>query len=163
MRYHNITKDDMLNGTGLRVVLWVSGCNHACKGCHNPVTWDINGGLEFDEAAKEEIFQQLRKPHIEGITLSGGDPLHPANRSGVAALIEEIQNAFPDKNIWLYTGFSWDEIKYLPFLNHVDVLIDGKFMEALKDTSLHWKGSSNQKVIDVKRTLEKGVLVLHSS
>jgi anaerobic ribonucleoside-triphosphate reductase activating protein len=152
----------MLNGTGLRVVLWVAGCNHGCKGCHNPVTWDINGGLAFDEAAKEELFEQLRKPYIEGITLSGGDPLHPANRSGVAALVEEMRNTFPDKNIWLYTGFSWDEIKYLPLLEQVDVLVDGKFMEALKDTKLHWKGSSNQKIIDVKSTLEQGSIILIS-
>ena len=79
MRYHNITKDDMLNGDGLRVVLWVAGCNHCCKECHNPITWDPNGGLEFDEAAKQEIFDELEKDYIHGITFSGGDPLHIAN------------------------------------------------------------------------------------
>ncbi len=81
MRYHNITKDDMLNGDGLRVVLWLSGCMHCCKGCHNPLTWDANGGLLFDEAAREEIYEQLDKPYISGVTFSGGDPLHPANRA----------------------------------------------------------------------------------
>lgn len=159
MRYHNITKDDMLNGTGLRVVLWVAGCNHGCKGCHNPVTWDINGGLPFEEAAREEIFEELRKPYIEGITLSGGDPLHPANRKDVEALITEIRANFPDKNIWLYTGFSWEEVKYLPLVEKLDVLVDGRFIEALKDTKLYWRGSSNQKVINVKETLARNTLV----
>ena len=94
MRYHNITKDDMLNGEGLRTVLWVAGCNHNCKGCHNPITWDIRGGIPFDEAAKEELFEQLEKPYISGVTLSGGDPLHPANREDIGALIDEIQRAW---------------------------------------------------------------------
>ena len=98
MRYHNITKDDMLNGDGLRVVLWVAGCSHCCKGCQNPVTWDPNGGLEFDDAAKEEIFDQLSKPYISGITFSGGDPLHAANRVGVRTLMTEIHEKFP--NMW---------------------------------------------------------------
>ncbi|SHO53060.1 anaerobic ribonucleoside-triphosphate reductase activating protein [Anaerocolumna xylanovorans] len=159
MRYHNITKDDMLNGTGLRVVLWVAGCNHGCKGCHNPVTWNINGGLPFDEAAKEEIFEELRKPYIEGITFSGGDPLHPVNRKDVEDLITEIRIKFPDKNIWLYTGFSWEEVKYLPLVEKLDVLVDGRFIEALKDTKLYWRGSSNQKVINVKESLIRNAIV----
>lgn len=159
MRYHNITKDDMLNGTGLRVVLWVSGCNHGCKGCHNPVTWDICGGLPFDEAAKEEIFAELRKPYIEGITFSGGDPLHPENRKDVEKIVTEISSQFPDKNIWLYTGFSWEEIKYLPLMEKLDVLVDGRFIESLKDTKLYWRGSSNQKVINVKESLAQNTVV----
>ena len=95
MRYHNITKDDMLNGDGLRVVLWVAGCNHCCKGCQNPVTWDAAGGLPFDEAAKAEIFEQLDKNYISGITFSGGDPLHPANRVDVRNLAMEIKEKYP--------------------------------------------------------------------
>lgn len=155
MRYHNITKDDMLNGTGLRVVLWVSGCTHACKGCQNPVTWKLKDGLVFDEAAKAEIFEELKKDYIEGITLSGGDPLHPANRADTGALIEEIHNIFPQKNIWLYTGFTWDEIKDLAFLPLIDVIVDGKFRLDLNDNQLHWKGSSNQNVIHVKKSLSE--------
>ena len=99
MRYHNITKDDMLNGDGLRVVLWVSGCDHCCKECQNPITWDLNGGLLFDDAAKQEIFAQLDKSYISGITFSGGDPLHPANRLDVKNLMEEIHEKYPDKTI----------------------------------------------------------------
>lgn len=101
MRYHNITKDDMLNGDGLRVVLWVAGCEHHCPNCQNPVTWDINGGLEFDEAAKKEIFDELEKNYVSGITFSGGDPLHTQNRKDVGALIEEIKEKFPNKTIWI--------------------------------------------------------------
>ena len=99
MRYHNITKDDMLNGDGLRVVLWVAGCQHCCKECHNPITWDPDGGLPFDEAAKQEIFEQLEKSYISGITFSGGDPLHPANRADVRSRMEEIKAKYPNKTI----------------------------------------------------------------
>ncbi|MFV0341797.1 MAG: anaerobic ribonucleoside-triphosphate reductase activating protein [Anaerocolumna sp.] len=159
MRYHNITKDDMLNGTGLRVVLWVAGCLHACKDCHNPVTWDINGGLLFDEAAKNELFAELSKSYIEGITLSGGDPLHPGHREEIGILLEEIAKSFPDKNIWLYTGYSWEDISSLPYIQYVDTLVDGKFEVELKDPKIFWRGSSNQKVIDVKKTLEVGQIV----
>ena len=101
MRYHNITKDDMLNGDGLRVVLWVSGCNHCCEDCQNPVTWDSNGGIPFDEAAKKELFEELEKSYVSGITLSGGDPLHPANRLDIRALVCEIREKYPEKTIWL--------------------------------------------------------------
>ena len=93
MRYHNITKDDMLNGDGLRVVLWVSGCNHGCKGCQNPITWDKNCGLIFDESAKNELFEQLSKKHIAGITFSGGDPMHPANVEEITALAKEVKES----------------------------------------------------------------------
>ena len=92
MNYHNITKDDMLNGDGLRVVLWVSGCTHHCHGCQNPITWDVAGGIPFDKAAEDELFEALSKPHISGITFSGGDPLHPFNRDEVFRLIKKIRN-----------------------------------------------------------------------
>lgn len=163
MRYHNITKDDMLNGDGLRTVLWVAGCSHGCKGCHNPVTWDICGGLEFDEDAKKELFDELEKPYISGVTFSGGDPLHLENREETGALIREIREKYPNKSIWVYTGFDWDEIKDLPYIADADVVVDGKFIEELKDSALHWKGSSNQRVIDVKLTLKKGEFVLHET
>lgn len=161
MRYHNITKDDMLNGDGLRTVLWVAGCSHGCRNCQNPITWDICGGLPFDDAAKEELFAELKKDYVSGVTLSGGDPLHKKNRDDAGALIREIHEKFPEKTIWVYTGYLWDEVKDLPFMRYVDVLVDGKFVEALKDTTLHWKGSSNQKVIDVKRSLKAGKVFLH--
>lgn len=163
MRYHNITKDDMLNGDGLRTVLWVAGCSHGCKNCQNPVTWDICGGIPFDAAAKAELFEELGKSYISGVTMSGGDPLHMQNREEIGALIEEIHESFPDKTIWVYTGYQWEEVEDLPWMRYVDVLVDGKFVERLKDVNLHWKGSSNQKVIDVKRSLAAGDIVLHET
>ena len=162
MRYHNITKDDMLNGDGLRVVLWVAGCSHGCRNCHNPITWDICGGIPFDEAAKEEIFEQLRENYVSGITFSGGDPLHMQNRDETGELVREIHEKFPEKTIWLYTGYLWEEVKDLPYIPMIDVLVDGRFVEELKDSNLHWKGSANQRVIDVKKTLEAGEVVLHA-
>jgi len=164
MRYHNITKDDMLNGDGLRVVLWLAGCSHCCKGCQNPVTWDPDGGLIFDEAAKAEIFEQLDKDYISGITFTGGDPLHQANRFGVRELMAQIRERYPGKTIWLYTGDSWEDILHYPLMKYVDVLVDGEFVEARRDVKLLWKGSANQRVIDVKKTLAQPnpeVPVLH--
>lgn len=162
MRYHNITHDDMLNGDGLRVVLWVAGCNHQCPECQNPITWDIAGGIPFDDAAKAEIFAELDKDYVSGITFSGGDPLHPENRADVAALLEEIHTNYPHKTIWLYTGYVWDAIKTLPYLQYADVLVDGPFLIAQKDVRLHWRGSANQRVINVKETLRLGQIVLWS-
>ncbi len=161
MRYHNITKDDMLNGDGLRVVLWVSGCEHQCPNCQNPITWDINDGLPFDDDAKREIFEELKHSYISGITFSGGDPLHTHNRADMGALIGEIKEKFPDKTIWLYTGYEWNKIKDLPFIRDIDVLVDGRYVEALRDVKLMWRGSSNQKVIDVKKSLELNKTVLY--
>lgn len=145
----------MLNGDGLRVVLWVAGCSHCCKECHNPITWDPNGGLPVDDKVKEEIFQQLNKPYISGITFSGGDPLHAANRLEVRNLMEEIKAKYPDKTIWLYTGDTWEKILHYPLLQFVDVLVDGEFKVELKDVNLMWKGSKNQRVIDVQKSLQQ--------
>lgn len=152
MHYHNITKDDMLNGDGLRVVLWVAGCAHACPGCHNPETWEADSGIPFDQAAKDELFAELEKDYISGVTFSGGDPLFPGNRETVGALCREIRQRFPDKTIWMYTGYRWEQISELAILDTVDVLVDGRFEQALSDTALHWRGSANQRLIDVQRT-----------
>ncbi len=162
MRYHNITKEDMLNGDGIRVVLWVSGCSHRCKNCQNPITWDKNDGLLFDKKAEDELFEALNKPFIDGITFSGGDPLMPDNRDEVMRLVKKCRCEFPDKTIWLYTGYSFDEIKNIDGIELIDVIADGEFVEELKDNNIKWVGSSNQKVIDVKETFKKGEIVLHS-
>lgn len=153
MRFHNITKDDMLNGEGLRTVLWVAGCIHGCKGCHNEITWDINGGIPFDEAAKQELFEAIQPDYIDGITLSGGDPFHPDNRADVYQLVKEIREKFPNKTIWSYTGFLWEDVKDLPVIPLLDVLVDGRFIEAMLSPNKPWAGSSNQRVIDVQKTL----------
>lgn len=153
----------MLNGDGLRVVLWVAGCSHACKECHNPVTWDVNGGLPFDEDAERELFAALDKNYISGLTFSGGDPLHPSNRDTVTALAKKAKALFPDKTIWLYTGFDWEAVRSLAIVPYLDVIVDGRFRIELKDTKLHWKGSSNQRVIDVPATLAQGKIVLYDN
>lgn len=159
MRYHDITKNDMKNGDGLRVVLWVAGCEHHCPGCHNPVTWDPEDGLLFDEAAKQEIFAELEKPYCSGITFSGGDPLHPSNSTEIWSLADEIRKKFPGKTIWLYTGYTWEYIMHhMPvtagtLLFDIDVMVDGPFKLEKRDSKLMWKGSSNQRVIDVQKTL----------
>ena len=151
----------MLNGDGIRVVLWVSGCENHCEGCHNPVTWDKNGGLPFDEAAENELFEALDKPFIDGITFSGGDPMMPYNRDEVLRLIKKCRTNYPDKTIWLYTGLNWEDIKDIEGLGLVDVVAEGRFIESLKDNNLHWVGSSNQKVIDVKKSLDLDTIILH--
>lgn len=151
----------MLNGEGLRVVLWVAGCDHGCKGCHNSITWDPNGGIPFDTAAQKELFDALNHDYISGITLSGGDPLYIGNREDVTNLSKTVKERFPDKNIWLYTGYRWEEISALPIMNYIDVLVDGRFVEDLKDTKLHWKGSFNQRIIDVQKSLKNSSLYLY--
>lgn len=160
MNYHDITKEDMLNGDGIRVVLWVAGCNHHCKNCQNPITWDEKGGLPFDKAAENELFEALDKPYIDGITFSGGDPLFPNNRSEVFRLIKKCRNLYPQKSIWLYTGYTWEQIKDLDGISDIDVIAEGEFVEALKDNNLHWVGSSNQRVILVKESLNDKITLV---
>lgn len=173
MNYHNITTDDMNNGEGLRTVLWLTGCNHHCKGCQNPMTWDPNDGIKFDGEAEFELMENLKKEYISGLTLSGGDPLHPDNRTDVMWLLNRMRQRMdykniPKKTVWLYTGYTWEEIKNLDshaqcILNNIDVLVDGRFEEDLKDVNYPWAGSTNQRVIDVQKSLEKGEVVLYES
>jgi len=183
MNYHNITTDDMLNGEGLRVVLWLSGCSHHCKGCQNPQTWDENSGIEFDLSAKNEIFEELSKDYISGITFSGGDPLHENNIEDVLNLIIEIRNKFPNKTIWLYTGYTWESIMWSrcphppkhtakeflqwnqrnEIVSNIDVLVDGRYDDNKRDISLHWRGSSNQRVIDVHESIKQNKVVLYDT
>lgn len=159
MNYHNITKCDMANGTGVRVVVWVAGCIHQCKNCHNPQTWDENGGIPFDESALEEIYECLRDDDYEGITFSGGDPLHPNNRKTILELAKKIKEDFPTKTVWLYSGFQWDFIKTLDNIEYVDIVIDGKYVEELSKPSPQWRGSTNQRIIDVKKSLSSNQVI----
>lgn len=161
MRYHNITKDDMLNGDGLRVVLWVAGCDHCCEDCQNKVTWDPNGGLIFDDKAKQEIYEELEHSYVSGLTLSGGDPLFYANREGTLELAKAVKEKYPNKTIWLYTGFSYEQIQQLPIMEYVDVLVDGEYEKDKRDVQLHWRGSANQRVIDVKASRSSQTVILH--
>lgn len=161
MRYHNITTDDMLNGDGLRVVLWVAGCAHHCKGCQNPVTWDPNGGLIFNGDAWEELENELDKDYISGITFSGGDPLYPSNREDVFEIARNVKASWDNKTVWLYTGYPWETVHNLSGLKYVDVLVDGQFLKDFADINYHWAGSTNQRVIDVQKSLKTGSVVLY--
>ena len=169
MRYHNITKADMLNGEGLRVVLWTSGCSHHCHACQNPITWDQKKGLIFDDAAKREIFDELEHDWCSGLTLSGGDPLYLGNREDIKNLVLEIKDKYPDKSIWCYTGYTWDELleqahddmNLKLILENIDVLLDGEFVLAKADYKLNYVGSSNQMIIDVKKSLDEKREILY--
>ena len=150
MNYIRVDKFDLLNGDGCRVVLWLSGCNHHCKGCHNPETWNPTAGILFNEQTKMEIFEALNKDYISGITYSGGDPLYPDNIETITTLAKEIREKFPSKDQWLYTGYKYEDIQDKEILKYINVLVDGPFIEELKDPNLHWRGSSNQRIIKLR-------------
>lgn len=157
----------MLNGDGLRVVLWVSGCSHKCNGCQNPETWDKFSGVEFDSKALTEIVKELKKDYVSGITYSGGDPLFHSNRKDISDLASYFKLVFPDKTQWLYTGFTWEKLlemtdKYLDkILKNIDVLVDGKFDKNTVDRNPNWRGSINQRIIDVKKSLKSKKVILY--
>lgn len=161
MNYHKIEKTSIANGTGIRVVLWCSGCSLHCRGCHNPETWCVNSGRLFDEKAKQELFEALDKPYIQGITFSGGHPLENENISEVYNLCKEIKEKFPTKDIWLYTGLTFENIASYLIMKYIDVLVDGRYIEEQRDIRLKYRGSKNQRVIDVKKSLEKNEIVLY--
>lgn len=177
MNYLKIEHEDVCNGSGLRCTIWFTSCSHMCKGCFNKETWDPDSGILFDESAKQEIFNELSKDYISGITLSGGDPLHENNLSEVLSLVEEIRNLFQSKTIWLYTGYTWenliDGIHYpldatwedivlrKSIIKLCNVLVDGEYIDEQRDITLQWRGSSNQRVIDVQKSLEQGKVVLY--
>ena len=179
MNYLKIETENICNGSGLRVVLWCSGCEHHCNNCQNSQTWDFESGIPFDENAKEEIFSELKKDYISGITFSGGDPLAANNLETILELTNEIRLSFPDKTIWIYTGYTFEETQLLSkgldqesirfnkynkmrqnILENCDVLVDGRYIDELRDITLKWKGSSNQRVIDVQKSLEQGKVIL---
>lgn len=176
MNYHNVTHDDMNNGDGLRVVLWLSGCSHHCYQCQNPQTWNPNSGIPFDNEAKQEIFNELSKDYISGITLTGGDPLYKDNLTDVLSLLNQVRLSYPIKTIWLYTGYTLEQIlqpllintipteeeeKRIDIVKMVDVLVDGPYIDAQRDITLKWRGSANQRVINIPETLKQQKVVLY--
>lgn len=163
MRYHNITTADMLNGDGLRTVLWVSGCNHHCPQCQNPQTWDASCGLVFEQSALKELMASLSQDWCDGLTLSGGDPLYPDNRASINEICKCVKDKFPKKTIWCYTGYLWEEIKDLRLLRYIDVLVDGEFDVSKADVNYNWAGSTNQRVIDVQKSLMYDEVVLYAN
>lgn len=150
MNYHGITLTSFNNGEGMRTVLWVAGCEHKCKGCQNAYTWDADAGKPFDEGAKATLFRGLNRTWVDGLTLSGGDPLHPSNREAITKLAKDFKAEFPKKNIWLYTGYTYEDVKDLEVMQYIDVVVDGKFVEELADESYKYAGSTNQRVIYIK-------------
>lgn len=170
MYYGEIKKFDIANGMGVRVSLFVSGCTHHCKNCFNEVTWDFRYGQEFTKETEDQIIEYLKPSHIAGITLIGGEPMEQVNQRGLLALVKRIKDIYPNKNVWCYTGYLFDEELLKPsrarcevtdeLLSYIDILVDGKFVEELKDVTLRFKGSSNQRIIDVQASLKKGEVVL---
>lgn len=152
MYYSGITNEDIANGKGVRITLWISGCNHKCKGCHNPETWSFTHGKEFTSEIQDELFKMLDKPYISGLTLSGGDPMYSID--DISTLIKAFREKFgKTKNIWVYTGFTLEELqsdkRYEYILNNIDILVDGPFILEKRDLSLPFRGSSNQRIIDL--------------
>ena len=164
MNYHNIKTDDMLNGDGLRVTCWVSGCNMGCFNCYNPQTWDFNSGIPFTDDTMQEILYDLSKPYIKGLTLSGGHPLDPHNAPKVLEIAKRVKMVFPNKDIWIYSGYVWEDIikdeTLREILKYTDVLVDGAYIDELRDISLPFRGSSNQRIIDVPKSLEQNKVIL---
>lgn len=169
MNYVSIKKTDVANGPGIRVSLFVSGCSHHCKGCFNPETWDFNAGTLFTTKTIEEILDYCSPDYIQGLTLLGGDPFEPENQQGLLPLVREFKKRFPDKDIWAFTGYLFEDILNnmckkntysKEFISYVDVLVDGPFIESLKDLRLKFKGSSNQRTIDVNASLLNNTIIL---
>lgn len=150
MNYLNILDCDIADGEGIRVTLFVSGCPHHCPGCHNPESWDPSNGKPFTEETKEKLFNLIDKPYVDGLTLSGGDPLAPCNITEISKLCYEFKHRFPNKTIWLYTGYTFDYIRALDFLSCVDVVVDGPFIKEQRDITLAFRGSKNQNIVRLK-------------
>lgn len=157
MNYGAIKNLDIANGPGCRVSLFVSGCRNRCKGCFQPETWDFNHGQEFTSETLLELLEMLDNPHAAGLSILGGDPFEPENRGAVLDICRAVRDRFGDgKTIWMWTGYDFlvDDLLDLPVMDYIDVLVDGRFVEELRDLNLFYRGSSNQRVIDVKRSVE---------
>ena len=169
MNYADIKKIDVANGKGVRVSVFVSGCNHHCKGCFNQCAWDFNYGKKFTEKEEQQIIDYMNHDYISGLSLLGGEPLEPRNQEGLLPLVKKVKEKFPNKDIWCYTGFDFekDVVEKMAknnettreLLKYIDIIVDGKFEEDKKDLKLQFRGSSNQKIVDVKKSLQTGQIV----
>lgn len=159
MRYADITTCDLANGKNLGIVLWCQGCSLDCPGCHNDCAHNPEEGKEFDSKAEALLFKELQRPQLKRVTLSGGHPLEPYNIDTCLDLCKRIKQARPEIQIWCYTGWLWEVVKNYEIMKYLDVLVDGPYMESLRDVSLAWRGSSNQRVIDVRESLKTGEVV----
>lgn len=163
MYYSKIIPVDITNGPGWRVSLFVSGCTRGCEGCFNKKAWDFNYGKEFTHETLSELSRLLEKPHIQGLSILGGDPFEPQNRDCVANICEYVKCFYPEKDIWVWTGYFYENLTRLPVIWDIDVIVDGPFIEELKDLRLPYCGSSNQRVIDIWKTRQSGEVVLWES
>jgi len=167
MHYASLKKTDIANGPGVRVSLFVSGCEHRCPDCFNPEAWEFDYGKPFTQADLNELLAALAPKHIKGLTLLGGEPLHPRNRAEVLHIAREVRKAYPEKPIWCFTGYDLftellpeNDPELREILSLVDVLVDGRFVKALKDLSLRFRGSSNQRLLDVPASLQTNTPIL---
>ena len=163
MRYNLVRKMDISNGPGVRVSVFMQGCEFHCKNCFNAETWDFKGGKEFTDETIEAIINLCKQEHITGLSILGGEPMHPVNIEGTTELARVFNEECPEKNLWIWTGYLFDkDLKGKEVLNYADVIVDGQYVDDLHDPTLKWKGSSNQRVIDVKKSLESKEVVLLS-
>ena len=161
MRYNKIRKMDISNGPGVRVSIFMQGCEFHCKNCFNQETWGFDGGEEFTDETIEKVLNACDKEYIEGLSILGGEPMHPKNIEGTTKLAKAFKEKFSNKTLWAWSGFTFEKyLKDKPVLNYVDVLVDGQYVDELHNPTLKWKGSSNQRVIDVKKSLKKDKVIL---
>lgn len=160
MKYGKIIKADIANGPGVRVSLFVSGCRNRCPGCFNPETWSFDYGEEYTSETWYEILYAMDYEYIAGLSILGGDPFEPENIDSITDLCKDIRRAYPDKTIWIYTGYLYEEIKNLEIMDYIDVIVDGPFIESKRDLRLQFRGSSNQRIIDVQKSRRAGRVIV---
>lgn len=164
MRYNLIRKMDISNGPGVRVSVFMQGCSFHCKNCFNPETWDFEGGKEFTDETIEKVLELCSKEHVKGLSILGGEPMHPKNIDATTKLAKAFKEKYSNKNLWVWSGFEFDkDLKGKEVLNYIDVLIDGVYKDELHDPTLKWRGSSNQRVIDVQKSIKEGKVVMLKS
>jgi len=162
MRYAKIRKMDISNGPGVRVSIFFQGCHFHCKNCFNPETWSFDGGLEFNDSVIDEIIEICKDEYISGLSILGGEPMNPNNIEGTLRLAKRFKEKYPKKNIWCWSGYLFDEyLKDKEVLQYIDVLVDGQFIDEKRNPNLKWRGSSNQRVIDVQKSLKNNKVILY--
>ena len=160
MRYNLIRKMDISNGPGVRVSIFMQGCHFHCKNCFNSETWDFEGGKEFTDDTVNKVLDLSNKDHIVGLSILGGEPMHPVNIEGTTKLAKAFKEKYPNKDIWVWSGFRYEDLKGKDIFKYIDVLVDGQYVDELHNPTLKWRGSSNQRVIDIKETLKNNDIVL---
>ena len=161
MRYNKIRKMDISNGEGVRVSVFFQGCSFHCKNCFNPETWDFESGKEFTAETIKKVLEVSSKEYIAGLSILGGEPMHPKNIEATELIAKEFKKKYPNKNVWVWSGFKYEDyLKKQKALDYIDVIVDGQFDEKLRNPNLKWKGSSNQRVIDVKESKKQDKIIL---